>query len=350
MSELEIINEKLDGACCPEDIFGSGDNPSVVFKKLARVCHPDVNPQDYKRAVETFAKLSGLKDVADERVKKGLWGKRVPLPHCVPLEIGQYKVKPHPRIGDITDIYSVEGSEWLIKVARSHDDNDLLRAEGEALRKLNGITSVVRDGVPTLKENFWVEGTWKREANVITRFPGFVTAQEVYAKYGERTVAKRTGVWMFKRILSLLTWVHHFKLVHGAILPSHVMFYPDNDGNTTTRDPRKHTIRLIDWCYSVDYTQRTRLSSWVPSWQDFYAPELLAKKAIGPFSDIYMAAELMLYLCGTLWPPAHGKVLLKCLEDDHTKRYQTAKDVLDDWIQATAKEYGAPKWVDFNMP
>ena len=349
MSEIELIFEKLDGACCPEDVFGSGDDPAVVFKKLARVCHPDVNPLE-PIAKQAFQKLNELKSEADARIKRGIWGKRVPLPHCVPLEIGKYKAKHHPRIGDIADLYTVEGGKSLIKVARSHDDNDLLRAEATALRLMAKIDGPVREGVPELVDNFWVEGTWKREANVITRFPGFVTAQEVNAKFGEDTVNKRTGVWMFKRILSLLTWAHHFKIIHGAILPPHVLFYPDNDGNTVTKDPRKHSIRLIDWCYSVDYTQRTRLSSWVPAWQNHYAPELLSKKSIGPPADIYMAAKLMVYLCGNLWMPSLGNVLKKCLESDPAKRYQKAGDALNDWKEAAQKEYGAPKWVEFNLP
>ena len=35
MSELELIYEKLDNACCPEEVFGTGDDPGVVFRKLA---------------------------------------------------------------------------------------------------------------------------------------------------------------------------------------------------------------------------------------------------------------------------------------------------------------------------
>ena len=346
MSDLKLINDKLDGACCPEDVFGSGDDPAVVFKKLARVCHPDLNPSEYKMAVETFAKLSGLKDEADKRVSKGIWGKRVPLPHCVPLEIGKYKAKPHPRIGDIADLYTVEGGKTLIKVSRSHDDNDLLRAEVNALKTLAKIDGPVRQGVPELVDNFWVEGLWKREANVITRFPGFVTAQEVHSKM---PVDARTSVWMFKRILSLLSWVHHFKLIHGAILPPHVLFYPDNDGSADM-DERKHSIRLIDFCYSVDYTQRTRLSSWVPSFQDHYAPELLSKKYIGPSSDIYMAAKLMVYLCGSKFPAALATVLKKCLDPDPEKRYQKAGDVMTDWKEAAKADFGSPKWHFFNLP
>lgn len=345
MSELQLIYDKLDGACCPEDIFGSGDDPSVVFKKLARLVHPDRNPTE-SIAEKAFQKLNELKQIADERVRKGVWGKKIPLPHCVPLEIGKYKAKPHPRIGDIADLYTVEGGKTIVKVARTHDDNDLLRAEVNALRILKQIDGPVGKGIPELVDNFWVEGTWKREANVITRFPGFLTAQEIHAKM---TVDARTSVWMFKRILALLTWVHHYKLIHGAILPPHVMFYQDNDGHTEM-DERKHSIRLIDWCYNIDYTQRTRLSSWVPAWQDHYAPELLSKKYIGPESDIYMAAKLMVYLCGSKFPSAIGQVLKKCLESDYEKRYSKASDVLSDLKEAAKADFGSPQWHFFNLP
>ena len=47
--------------------------------------------------------------------------------------------------------------------------------------------------------------------------------------------------------------------------------------------------------------------------------------------------------------PELGKVLLKCLEVDPERRYQKASDVLEDWKDAAAKEFGAPKWVDFNV-
>lgn len=346
MSELELMLERLDNACCPEEIFGTGDDPSVVFKKLARACHPDLHPSD-PLAKKVFQKLIGFKDAADERIRKGSWGKRVPLPHCKPMEIGKYKAKPNPRIGDIADLYTAEDGKrrLIIKVARHHDDNDLLRAEAEALRALTAIDKPVSDGVPRLIDNFWVEGLWKREANVITGFTGFVTAQQIRAKM---KVDSRTAVWMFKRMMSLLSWVHHFGFVHGAILPPHVMFYPDNDGKSIM-DPRKHTVRLVDWCYSVKYKDRTRLSSWVPAWQDHYAPELLKKEHIGPSSDLFMAANMILYLSEPL-PQRLDKVLKKCLITDHSKRYQKAKLVFDEWTEAAIAEFGSPKWHSFNLP
>ena len=348
MSEIELIFDCLKSACCPEDVFGTGSEPKIVFRKLARACHPDSHPHE-ALAGEAFMLLTSLNEEANKRIEDGVWGKRLPLPHCLPLEIGRYQVKRAPRIGELADLYEVAGKPLLVKVARSHDDNDLLRAEAAALHILKQIPPPVSEGVAALAENFQLEAAagnpWKREANVIADLPGFVTAEEVHRK---TIVDARTVVWIFKRILTLLTWVHHFGLVHGAILPPHVLLYPDNDGKNE-RDARKHSVRLVDWCYSVDFKTRTRLSAWVPAWKEHYAPELLSKKAIGPAADLYMAAFLMRYLTKDL-PRSLETVLVRCVDKDPQKRYQKAAEVFEAWSKAAIAEFGSPRWQAFNLP
>jgi len=344
MSELQLIYERLDQACCPEEVFGDAADISANFKLLARACHPDFHPGD-PLAKKAFQKLNSLKVVAEERVKAGEWGKKIPLPHCTPVKIGAYDVNRDPQIGDIADVYRVRGADAYVKVARSHNDNDLIRAEAEALKVLEGVKPPICEGIPKLRSTFQIDGLRKREVNVILGFPDFISLLNVR---GKMDVDARTSVWIFKRLLSVLSWVHHFKMIHGAILPPHVLVYPDNDGRSGF-DPRKHTVRVIDWCYSVDYKKRTRLSAWVPAWKDHYAPELLNKTGIGPSSDIYMAAKLIRYLCGKL-PPAMETVLNRCLDPNPKKRYQKAGHVFDDWMKAAVMEFGSPKWHEFNLP
>lgn len=344
MGELEIMEERLDAACCPEDVFGVAGDTAAIFRTLARACHPDLH-KGSAVAERVFKKLSALKDEADKRTRDGLWGKRNPLPHCATIEIGGYVVAPKPIRGEMADLYKVEGKPILLKVVRNHDDNDLLRAEANALKTLERIDGPVREGVPRLISTVQLDGMRKREANLITRFSGFYTAEEVH---GKTVVDARTAVWMFKRLMSLLTWVHHFKMIHGAILPPHVMFYPDNDGKRLV-DARKHSVRLIDWCYSVDFKSRTRLSAWEAKWKDHYAPELIAKKSMSPASDIYMAAKLIRYLCGALPAPLE-RVMSICTADDPEQRYQKASEAFEAWKAAAAQEFGTPRWHDFNLP
>lgn len=54
MQELDLIYAKLEGACCPEDVFGAGSDPSTVFRQLAKSCHPDRNPSQLDLAQKAF--------------------------------------------------------------------------------------------------------------------------------------------------------------------------------------------------------------------------------------------------------------------------------------------------------
>ena len=343
MSDLQLMLDRLKAAQCPEDVFGSGDL-AAAYRKLARACHPDLHKEPL--AGEIFQQLTRIKEAADERQRDGRWGQRLPLPGKEPLRVGGYLVRRDPVKGEIADVYNtVKGLNLVVKVARSHEDNDLMRAEAVALTALKAIPTPVLAGVPTLKESFAVDGVWKRHANVLTAYPGFVTAEQVR---GLMVVDARSAVWIFKRLLAVLSWAHHFGWVHGAILPPHVLFYPDNDGGAA-RDARKHTVRLIDWCYAVEYKTRTRLSSWSPAWEKLYAPELLNKKSIGPESDLYMAAALMRYL-GDKLPPGLEAVLARCLEKNPQRRYEKAEYAMDAWSKAALAEYGSPRWHEFNLP
>jgi hypothetical protein len=45
-----------------------------------------------------------------------------------------------------------------------------------------------------------------------------------------RGVDPRTGVWIWKRALELLGWVHRSRWVHGNLLPAHVLVHPRDHG------------------------------------------------------------------------------------------------------------------------
>jgi hypothetical protein len=315
---------------------------------MVRVVHPDFNDNS-ALAHKTMGALNRMKTLADERVADGTWGRKLPLPEYELIKVGRYDVQRRPLVGDVCDVFF--GADAVVKAARSADDNDLMRAERSALKLLRTkILSNVKRGIPELLDGFQVG---KREVNVLQAVgDGFVTAEAVHERLP--AVEPRTLVWMFKRLLVLLEWAHHYGLVHGAVLPAHVMFYPDNDG-ATGMDERKHSVRLVDWCYSVEYAKRTRLSSWVPSWKEHYPPELLLKQSVQPASDIYMAAALVAYLAGGRsavlnMPGPLKSVLLRCTEPDLSRRYQKVNDVFTEWVTAARTVYGEPKWFEFNLP
>ncbi len=352
MTELQIVFEQLDKACCPEDVFGK--NPAMVghlFRDFTKVVHPDLHGNS-ELSNQAFQVLNDLKSEADQRIKSGTWGNRFPLAKCAPIPIGAFMAKPRPIVGDIADVYSVVGKSQVIKVARHADDNDLLRAEAAVLPILRRTVPLpILNGLPVLLSHFQIDGVWKREANVLSTVSGFITAEAVHSKMP--SLDGRTAVWIFKRILALLGWVHQAGYIHGAILPQHVLLYPDNDGHypidPRARDVRKHSIRLIDWCYAVDFRQRTRLSSWVPDYMAYYPPEIVAKSSLDETADFYMAAKLIQLLSNNL-PGELDAVLDRCMDKNPKRRYRKAADVLDSWTKAARAVYGSPRWVDFFLP
>jgi hypothetical protein len=56
-------------------------------------------------------------------------------------------------------------------------------------------------------------------------------------------------------------------LVHGAVLPEHVLIQPD-----------EHGLVLIDWCYSVPLTPSTPLRAPVTARAGLYPPEVAARR------------------------------------------------------------------------
>lgn len=346
MTELALIAVKLEAVQCPEDVFGANiDGVKNTFRHILRVVHPDFNG-GAALAHAVTERLNQLKKVADERVQAGTYGKKLPLLEYETIEIEQYSVRRKPSVGDVADIYT--SANHVLKIARSVDDNDLIRAERKTLTVLNKtVTMPVRAGFPTLVRDFQLG---KREVNVLEKLPkGFVSVESVRR---HTALDLRALIWIFKRILSMLGWVHHCGFVHGGVLPQHVWVYPDNDGTKTNPHPYKHTVRLLGWCSSVEYAQRTRLSTWVPAWKAHYPPELLLKRALVPASDIYMAAALIGYLYGQPLnlPDPLKTVLLRCTEPDLARRYKSVDQVFQVWVQAAEKVYGPPKWVDFNIP
>lgn len=339
MSELSLVFDQLSKARCPEDVFGL--NIKTTYHALLRVVHPDRHNND-PLATHATKLLNELKVEAETRFNNGTWGERLPLPAFELVELGTYRVQRKAIVGDIADVYLAE--KEVMKVARNTDDNDLMRAERSTLALLTSkmeATNVLA-GVPKLVDSFQHS---RREVNVLERIPvGFVSAEEIHRRMP--IVDPRTLVWMFKRLLVVLEWSHHCGIVHGAVLPPHVLFRVDDA--TAKVDQSGHTIRLIDWCYSVEYAKRTRLSSWVPAWKSYYPSELLLKNAVLPASDIYMAALTISGLsevCGV--PAPLQAVINKCLRPKLEERHQKVSEVFDEWVAAAKKVYGPTKWVDF---
>lgn len=250
-----------------------GGEPADAYRRLVKIVHPDVVSAGRTRtATRAFARLSAMWADRDGRV--------------MTTRRGTYRVGALVAAGDLANLHAV-GGDALLKLPRRPADNDLMAAEARALTRL------AQDGdprhrayAPRLIESFTHEdpSRARRTANVLQRLSGFVPLSEL-----RRRIDPRDAAWMWRRLLVGLGWAHRAGVVHGAVLPSHVLIHP-----------AEHGLALVDWCYSV--APGERIPALVSEYRDFYPPEVPAREAASPATDIFMATAVLRHIIDD--PPA----------------------------------------------
>ncbi|NUU26323.1 MAG: molecular chaperone DnaJ, partial [Streptomycetaceae bacterium] len=253
----KTLDEALDlvgGAGEPEDLFGPYDGTPEAclrsgmrtYRALARLLHPDAVPEGRKAAAQAvFARLSDLWTRYQQTIT-GVTGRQV----VITTRKRAYAVGGERARGDIATLYKVahaaaDGTEIcaLLKMPRAVSDNDLMEREATALAR------IAREGdrkykayVPALIESFRHRDAAtgaERRANVVERVRGFFSLAEVREAYSDGLDA-RDVVWMWRRLLVALGYAHRAGVVHGAVVPDHVLIHPQD-----------HGLVLVDWCYAT---------------------------------------------------------------------------------------------------
>jgi serine/threonine protein kinase len=181
--------------------------------------------------------------------------------------------------------------------------------------------------------------------NVLERYASHVTLEEVMRAY-PRGLPFRDAVWMGKRLLAALGFVHRRGLVHGAVLPPHVLVHPVN-----------HGARLVDWAYAAKDGERVRAMS--APWRAYYAPEIPARGAVSPATDIYMAVATIVALLGgdvgakrlpREVPEPLARFFATCLAPSPARRPDDAWKLHEDLDELLRRLVGEPKYRPLKMP
>ena len=302
----------IEAASGPDDLFGRDDARS--YRRLAQLTHPDAHPGD-SRAAAAFAKLAGLW----QRHQDG----------CGPLVAR----------GDIANLYRTR--QGLLKIARDPADNDLMRSEATALTQLgNEVDATVQAYFPRLLQAQRRQDPStgvQRRANVIGRLTGFRSLAEVRAAF-PRGIDPRDAAWMWRRLLVAVGAAHRAGLIHGAVLPEHVMIHPG-----------EHGLVLVDWCYSRAIPDG-RIRAVVKRYLPWYPPEILTGHAAGPDLDIWLATRCMTDLIGGFMPAPMAAFANGCLLASPRRRPQDAWRLLAELDDLLERRYGPRTFRPFAMP
>lgn len=391
--ELVTIAKSIKAAKAPEDVFGGpadGSEIIKVYRQLILVVHPDHfedKPVELGIANEAFQLLTALKGDAERKVQAGTYGKKhikappakAPFrPSVIEAKGKRYVLVDEAGVGDLCDLFVctiTNGSaehKALFKIVRDGRDNDLMEAEAKTLRKLyppGAKDEKFYRFFPKLSDSFIVRGpSYQRRVNIMSWFPEHRGLDEVLRVFPDG-IDFRDMVWMFKRILHGIGFAHQNQIVHGALIPPHVLIHPVD-----------HGAKIVDWAYAVDISPpdpktvaRARtifdhllddgpnphVKAISANYRAYYPPEVFKKETPTPALDIYMAAKCAVALVGgdlktnsmpTAMPATVRAFFERCLHEVPAKRPQNAWDAHKELDDILLKAVGKRAYRPFPMP
>ncbi len=345
---------KLRQATQPEDVFGSLSRPleqslREIYREMVIELHPDHNQLRIPEATEAFKLLQEWHAAAQTKVMAGTYGTEPTLE--VSSRRHHYLSGKPPIVGDLCDVFTARADgkrKVIVKVARHPKNNDLLSAEVTTLRAIHAHLdgTPLRAHFPVLIETFRLkdEVGALRQTNVLRHEADSFSLADVRKRYPEG-LHPADAAWMFNRMVAALGNAHEAGWVHGAVVPEHVLIRP-----------KDHNGILIDWCYSVRSGQQIKAIS--PARRPFYPPEVLQKLAATSATDIFMAAQCMIFILGgdvttdslpSTVPKPITALLRACLIPAPKRRYQNAWHIFDDFKEILERLYGEPTFRPFTM-
>ena len=351
--ELKNLRAVLKKAKTYVDVFGRHEKLSkdaltkavkVEWRRLAAVAHADKysDAKDKELAQEVFVLLNSFWIKAEIALNASTYGD----------EVASIKTKKHLfehviafAAGDLSDVYRAKlgAKDVIVKVLRDPKDVDLLRAEEAALKKIHGYKSDTRlkERLPQVLDSF---GIGPRPGLALEYFHG-PTLADVIEAY-PKGIDPRDAVWMFKRILGILSFTHKAGVTHGAILPTHIVL-----------DLEPHAAALIGWGYSVDHEKK--LVAIAGKYRAYYPTEVFDKKPVGPETDLFMLGKTMTALMGgdvvsgelPERVPRPLRALLRSLTlKDRPLRPDDASIIHRTLDEGLEKMFGPRKYRKFEMP
>ncbi len=242
----------------------------------------------------------------------------------------------------------------VLKVVRALSDADLVAREYEILEELHRGDAQGAEHFSRLLPQPVAQGAVKdphgtpRAAAVYRWHSGFqhslTEVREVYSG----GVDPRAAVWMWKRLLEVLGFVHRNGYVHGAVLPPHVLLHP-----------RDHGLMMVGWSNAVRFASRRPLPSTSASHRDFYPDAVWRGDAPTPATDLVMGARTIAWVLGSepasgtvpvAVPPPLADLLRRFCDADYREATGDAWRVKE-LVDAAAREsFGPPKFIHFTMP
>ena len=351
-SEFDSACDTIMAAVYPADLFGGG-TPEVRFRSFAKRVHPDrVDPAQVLTATAAFARLSDLWnrwnagdiDSGSElesrkaRYRAVRWASADNIGDLYTGRLHDLKIsKDVPPTDDV-----------VLRRANKPANNDLVAAEAASLKVLaSKVPPQWKAYVPVLFDSFQIKDEHTgalHTTNVFPHVPGLVNLVTLKHLFPDG-LDPRDVAWIWRRLLLTVSLAQDAGIVHGAVLPEHVLV-----------DVVHHGLVLQNWCFSVRVGEVIKAVVPVYRRQGWYDSDgVLGKKPTTLGTDLDLVAKTMDWLMvkgpGNR-PPAfnsfiHGSTAA-------FTRHEHALTLLNEFDELIAKLYGPRKFRPFpaigNLP
>jgi serine/threonine protein kinase len=311
------------------DIFGV--DAARAYRDLAKLVHPDrVRPDQVDAATAAFARLSAL------------WS-RWQRAAIIETRTATYHVGERLGRDMIADYReaTTDGRGVVLKIARHPTDNDLLRREAEVLPRLRSAEAGrFAPYLPELLDSFTHRDEHSRAdhlVNVLDCPQGMVSLAAIRAAFPDG-LDPRDVAWMWRRLLVALGVAHRSGVVHGSVVPDHILI-----------QAAEHGLVLTNWCFAA-IAAGEPVPAIVGPYRDWYPPEIAKREPATPGSDIYLATRCMLALMGDRAPDALTRFARGCLRPSPVARPDDAWRLLDELDAVLGMSFGPRRFRPFAIP
>jgi hypothetical protein len=260
-------------------------------------------------------------------------------------------------MGEIADVYSGWRARWptemvIIKILRDQRDSSRFNNEWENLQKLS--QSAARGAAtftallpqPVLHGEISSGQHIGKLMSIFRWESGFEYNMEEVIQAYPQGIEPRASIWVWRRILEMLNFIHTSGMIHGAVLPPHLLIQNN-----------EHGIRLIG--YGCSGQAGTKLRSVSPDYNYFYPDKMRKSLTLTPGVDLAMSAQCIIALLGgdpvnVTLPDSVPAPLVDILK--HIANYNSPQSGKDAWAireelgVIADKVYGPPKFIPIVMP
>ena len=256
--------------------------------------------------------------------------------------------------GDISDVYSGRRARWptelvILKRLRDRQDAELFDNEWRVLQALHASQASGAYNFITLLPQPVLHGDVTAgvhagaRISIFRRACGFRhTFADVIRVYLQG-IPPRASIWVWRRILEVLSFIHASGMVHGAVLPPHLLVQAG-----------EHGVRLVGYGAAGRTGDPLRPPS--PGFASFYPPQF--GSALTPQLDLAMSACCLAVLLGgdpaaALLPPsvpAPLAALIRRIALSTPTASESAWAIREELGRLAADLYGPPQFIPIVMP